>query len=116
MKIFVEYYIKESKLNLLVEQSNPLKNFKDILTDLGNTLNNQKYLFKRDFEIEFDIDFDKNILKTSEYNTSVSYVFETLDTNTFLFNMERINAKTNFWDYDSNITEGILDNEIDLEE
>lgn len=111
MQIFVEYYIDESKLDILTSVPE-VKDEKlaNILTELGEILSNQMYLFKKDFEIVFELDDNEKILKTSEGEHYVENIYDELNTELFLNNMEAINLATDFWDYDSNLEqEGLYD-------
>ncbi len=111
MQIFVEYYIDESKLDILTSVPE-IKDEKlaNILTELGEILSDQMYLFKRDFEIVFEFDEDEKILKTSEDEYCVENIYDELSTELFLNNMEAVNLAADFWDYDSNLEqEGLYD-------
>ena len=104
MQIFVEYYVDESKLDILTSIPEIKdKKLANTLTELGDTLSNQMHLFKRDFEIIFEFNDDEKILKTSEGEYGIECIYDELDTELFLNNMEAVNLATNFWDYDSEI-------------
>ena len=95
MKIAVEFYFDEKKIEILTDIKLSPEEEK-VLTEFHRELNDYIPFIQEDFEIIFDID-DKNMKYQYNGIHVFNYAYEAFDVESFMFCFEDLNFRHNFY-------------------